>query len=142
VLLDDLCSGTNSSEGAEIARLVISLPPELESPVFMTTHLLTLATRLSEDPPVPTLEFLQVELDENDRPTYAFGSGVAKTSLAHKTAARLGVTRDELVTLIAKKQRGEGLSDEERAARRKAKVGVSDRPPPDRARLKRPARFR
>ena len=142
VLLDELCSGTNPSEGEEIARLVISLLPELESPVFMTTHLLTLATRLSEDPPVQTLEFLQVELDENDRPTYAFVPGVAKTSLAHKTAARLGVTRDELVTLIGKKKRGEGLSDEERAARRRAKAGVSDRPPPDRARMKRPARFR
>jgi DNA mismatch repair protein MutS2 len=142
VLLDELCSGTNPSEGEEIARLVISLLPDLESPVFMTTHLLTLATRLSEEPPVPTLEFLQVELDENDRPTYAFVPGVAKTSLAHKTAARLGVTRDELVTLIAKKKRGEIMGDEERAAKRKARAGTSERPLPDRARLKRPARFR
>jgi DNA mismatch repair protein MutS2 len=141
-LLDELCSGTNPSEGEEIARLVISLLPDLESPVFMTTHLLSLATRLSEDPPVPTLEFLQVELDENDRPTYAFVSGVAKTSLAHKTAARLGVTRDELVTLIAKKKRGEVASDEERAARRKARSGTSERPLADRGRLKRPPRFR
>jgi DNA mismatch repair protein MutS2 len=142
VLLDELCSGTNPSEGEEIARLVISLLPDLESPVFMTTHLLTLATRLSEEPPVPTLEFLQVELDANDRPTYAFVPGVAKTSLAHKTAARLGVTRDELVTLIAKKKRGEVMSEEERLAKRKARAGVSDRPVPDRRGLKRPARFR
>lgn len=142
VLLDELCSGTNPSEGEEIARLVISLLPDLESPVFMTTHLLTLATRLSEDPPVPTLEFLQVELDETDRPTYAFVPGVAKTSLAHKTAARLGVTRDELVTLIGKKKRGEVVSDEERAARRKARMATSERPTADRGRLKRPTRFR
>jgi DNA mismatch repair protein MutS2 len=105
VLLDELCSGTNPSEGEEIARLVISLLPELKSPVFLTTHLLTLATRLIEEPPVPHLEFLQVDLDENERPTYGFIPGVAKTSLAHKTAARLGVTRDELSELIAKKKR-------------------------------------
>lgn len=142
VLLDELCSGTNPSEGEEIARLVISLLPDLESPVFMTTHLLTLATRLSEDPPVPTLEFLQVELDGNDRPTYAFVPGVAKTSLAHKTAARLGVTRDELVTLIANKKRDDVLSDEERMARRKAKAVPMERVMPNRSQLKRPARFR
>lgn len=142
VLLDELCSGTNPSEGEEIARLVISLLPDLESPVFMTTHLLTLATRLSEEPPVPTLEFLQVELDKNERPTYAFVPGVAKTSLAHKTAARLGVTRDELVTLITKKKRGELLTDEDRAAKRRARAAVSERPPVDRKGMKRPARFR
>jgi DNA mismatch repair protein MutS2 len=105
ILLDELCSGTNPSEGEEIARLVISLLPELRSPVFVTTHLLTLASRLAEDPPVPHLEFLQVELDEHERPTYGFNPGVARTSLAHKTAARLGVTRDELLELIAVKKR-------------------------------------
>ncbi|MDI3288069.1 DNA mismatch repair protein [Polyangium sp. 15x6] len=111
VLLDELCSGTNPSEGEEIARLVISLLPELKSPVFLTTHLLTLATHLEEEPPVPHLEFLQVDLDENERPTYGFRPGVAKTSLAHKTAARLGVTRDELAELIAKKKRAESLGE-------------------------------
>jgi len=105
VLLDELCSGTNPSEGEEIARLVISLLPELHSPVFLTTHLLSLATHLSEEPPVPHLQFLQVELDHAERPTYAFLPGVAKTSLAHKTAARLGVTLDELSDLITKKKR-------------------------------------
>ncbi|WP_284720926.1 MutS-related protein [Polyangium sorediatum] len=111
VLLDELCSGTNPSEGEEIARLVISLLPELKSPVFLTTHLLTLATHLEDEPPVPHLEFLQVDLDENERPTYGFRPGVAKTSLAHKTAARLGVTRDELAALIAKKKRAESLGE-------------------------------
>jgi hypothetical protein len=48
---------------------------------------------------------LQVELDEHERPTYGFVPGVARTSLAHKTAARLGVTRDELLALIAEKKR-------------------------------------
>lgn len=105
VLLDELCSGTNPSEGEEIARLVISLLPQLKSQVFVTTHLLTLASGLAEDPPVPQLEFLQVDLDAHERPTYGFVPGVAKTSLAHRTAARLGVTRDELSALIASKQR-------------------------------------
>jgi DNA mismatch repair protein MutS2 len=108
VLLDELCSGTNPSEGEEIARLVISLLPELRSQVLVTTHLLTLAARLLDEPPVPHLEFLQVELDEHERPTYRFVPGVARTSLAHRTAARLGVTRDELLALIAAKRRAAG----------------------------------
>lgn len=106
VLLDELCSGTNPSEGEEIARLVISLLPELGAKVFVTTHLLSFAARLAEERPISGLEFLQVELDEKERPTYGFLPGVAKTSLAHRTAARLGVTREELQELIAKKRRG------------------------------------
>ncbi|MCU0687469.1 MAG: DNA mismatch repair protein [Polyangiaceae bacterium] len=105
VLLDELCSGTNPSEGEEIARLVITLLPELGSQVFITTHLLQFAAGLEADRPAPRLEFLQVELDEHERPTYGFVPGVARTSLAHKTAARLGVTRDELLALIAEKKR-------------------------------------
>jgi len=109
VLLDELCSGTNPSEGEEIARLVISLLPELEAQVFVTTHLLQFAARLAEERPTSRLEFLQVELDAKDLPTYGFVPGVARTSLAHKTAARLGVTRDELLALIASKQRASGV---------------------------------
>jgi DNA mismatch repair protein MutS2 len=107
VLLDELCSGTNPSEGEEIARLVISLLPELGAQAFITTHLLQFAARLAEDRPIPSLEFLQVELDPHERPTYGFVPGVAKTSLAHKTAARLGVTRDELLALIAARKRAQ-----------------------------------
>lgn len=105
VLLDELCSGTNPSEGEEIARLVISLLPELGAQAFVTTHLLQFAARLGEDKPIARLEFLQVELDARERATYGFVPGVARTSLAHKTAARLGVTKDELVALIAAKKR-------------------------------------
>jgi len=105
VLLDELCSGTNPSEGEEIARLVISLLPELEAQVFVTTHLLQFAAHLAEEKPIPRLEFFQVEIDARERPTYAFVPGVAKTSLAEKTAARLGVTRDELLALIAARKR-------------------------------------
>jgi DNA mismatch repair protein MutS2 len=122
VLLDELCSGTNPSEGEEIARLVISLLPELRAQVFVTTHLLSFAARLAEDRPIPRLEFLQVELGERDLPTYGFVPGVARTSLAHRTAARLGVTRDELLGLIAARKRAMGpepralLAEPDRAA--------------------------
>jgi len=108
VLLDELCSGTNPSEGEEIARLVISLLPELGAQVFVTTHLLSFAQHLADDRPIEALELLQVELDARDRPTYGFVPGVAKTSLAQKTAARLGVTKDELSALIAAKKRAAG----------------------------------
>jgi DNA mismatch repair protein MutS2 len=50
------------------------------------------------------MEFLQAAIDERNRPTYAFVPGVAKTSLAAETAARLGVTLEELVTLVARKR--------------------------------------
>ena len=38
-----------------------------------------------------------------ERPTDGYIPGVAKMSLAHKVAARLGVTREELETLVASK---------------------------------------
>jgi DNA mismatch repair protein MutS2 len=104
VVLDELCSGTNPSEGEEIARLVLSLLPELGVQAFVTTHLLAFAARLAAEKPSPLLDFLQVELDAGDRPTYQFVAGVAKTSLAHKTAARLGVTREELLEQIRTKR--------------------------------------
>ena len=106
VVLDELCSGTNPSEGEEIAGLVLSLLPELGVQAFVTTHLLQFAARLAEERRIVGLDFLQVELDEQERPTYRFVPGVAKTSLAQKTAARLGVTRDELLARIAAKRKG------------------------------------
>lgn len=105
VVLDELCSGTNPSEGEEIARLVLSLLPELGVQAFVTTHLLQFAARLSEERLVGGLDFMQVELDAQERPTYRFVPGVARTSLAQKTAARLGVTRDELLARIAAKRK-------------------------------------
>jgi DNA mismatch repair protein MutS2 len=103
VVLDELCSGTNPSEGEEIAALVLSLLPELGVRGFVTTHLLKFADRLAHGPGA-SLEFLQVELDPQERPTYRFAPGVARTSLAHKTAERLGVTREELLQRIAGKR--------------------------------------
>jgi DNA mismatch repair protein MutS2 len=101
ILLDELCSGTNPSEGEEIIRLVISLLPELRPRVYITTHFLQFAARLrAEAGDGPRLRFVQVELDADDCPTYRFRDGVAATSLAHQTAARLGVTREELLALV------------------------------------------
>src|SRR6201999_4359082 len=88
VVIDELCSGTNPSEGEEIARLVLSLLPELGVRAFVTTHLLSFAASLAKESAAEgtgPLEFLQVELDPQERPTYRFMPGVARTSLAHKT---------------------------------------------------------
>jgi DNA mismatch repair protein MutS2 len=105
VVLDELCSGTNPSEGEEIARLVLSLLPELGVQAFVTTHLLQFAAELARSRSIPALEFLQVELDGAERPTYRFVPGVARTSLAQRTAERLGVTRGELVQQIERKRK-------------------------------------
>jgi DNA mismatch repair protein MutS2 len=98
VVLDELCSGTNPSEGEDIFRLVVQLMGELGPAAFVTTHFLAFAQRLAAER--PELQFLQVELDALERPTYAFVPGVATTSLAHKVAARLGVTEDALRALV------------------------------------------
>lgn len=105
VILDEFCSGTNPSEGEEIFYLVLSLLQELRPEVFISTHFLEFTRRLSREDDPLGLAFLQVELDEHQRPTYGVGSGVAQTSLAAQTAARLGVTREELLALIRKNAR-------------------------------------
>ena len=98
VILDELCSGTNPSEGEDIFRLVLGLLPMLRSDAFITTHFLSFASALHQES--PELSFLQVELDTNDEPTFQFVQGVATTSLAHRTAERLGVTQNALVAMI------------------------------------------
>jgi DNA mismatch repair protein MutS2 len=100
VILDELCSGTNPSEGEEIFELVVSSLARLRPQAFITTHFLTFAARLEREQKVDGLRFLQVELDRSHLPTYQFVTGVATTSLAGRAAARLGVTRDELSQLI------------------------------------------
>ena len=102
-ILDELCSGTNPEEGEEIFTNVLSVLPGLRPQLFVSTHFLGLAARLATAPPVATLAFLQVELDAEERPTYRFVPGVASTSLAHKVAERLGVTRADLEALVAAK---------------------------------------
>jgi DNA mismatch repair protein MutS2 len=105
VLVDELCSGTNPSEGEELFRTVVALLGELDPQAFLSTHFLTLAADLERSPPDERLSFLQVELDPKGLPTYQFVPGVAKTSLAYQTAARLGVTRDDLAALVEKAKR-------------------------------------
>jgi DNA mismatch repair protein MutS2 len=104
VLLDELCSGTNPSEGEEIVQVVISLLHRLRPQAMICTHFLQFASRLQAQPPTPDMGFLQVELDAHQKPLYTFVPGVASTSLAAQTAERLGVTREALEALIAKKE--------------------------------------
>jgi len=108
VIMDELCSGTNPSEGEEIFHLVVDLLSELAPQAFITTHFLRFAAELERDRPLPGLGFLQVELDAHNEPTYGFVGGVAKTSFAGKTAERLGVTRDALEALVREKRRDSG----------------------------------
>jgi DNA mismatch repair protein MutS2 len=95
VILDELCAGTNPDEGEEIFRLVVKLLAELGPTAFITTHFLRFAARLEAEKH-PGLVFLKVELDANEDPTFQFVPGVASTSLAHRTALRLGVTEEAL----------------------------------------------
>lgn len=67
---------------------------------FITTHFLAFAARLERERHIEGLRFLQVELGAEQRPTYQFTPGVAQTSLAGHAAARLGVTRDQLLSLV------------------------------------------
>jgi DNA mismatch repair protein MutS2 len=99
IVMDELCSGTNPSEGEQIFDMVLGLFAELRPQVLISTHFLDFAARLaSEDR--PHLHFRQVELGPHDVPTFRFVPGVARTSLAHSTATRLGVTQGELLALV------------------------------------------
>jgi MutS domain V len=100
VLLDELCSGTNPSEGEEIFELVVSMLNQLRPQAFITTHFLAFAGRLEREKKIPDLAFLQVELGPDRRATYQFVPGVATTSLAGHAAERLGVTGEQLLSLI------------------------------------------
>lgn len=104
VILDELCSGTNPSEGEEIFELVVELLEQLAPRAMITTHFLQFAERLARELPVQGLKFIQAELDAGVRPTYQFVPGVATTSLAVQTAERLGVTRDALAALVKQRR--------------------------------------
>ena len=99
VLMDELCSGTNPSEAVEIFLIVLELLSNLNPVAIITTHFLDFGRKLESEPPVESLEFLQVEMD-GERSTYQFAPGVAPTSLATSTARRLGVTLEKLSVLI------------------------------------------
>lgn len=106
VILDELCSGTNPSEAVEIFSMVLRLLSELSPLAFISTHFLDFAQQLRDAPPVPHLEFLQVEMDDTKHSTYQFIPGVATTSMAAGTARRLGVSFEELSALIESRVRG------------------------------------
>jgi DNA mismatch repair protein MutS2 len=110
VLLDELCSGTNPSEGEQIFELVVTMMAQLEPQAFISTHFLAFAERLRQGKKIPNLAFIQVELDEQRRPTYQFVPGVASSSLAAHTAERLGVTGEQLSALIQQNLRVRQLS--------------------------------
>lgn len=100
VLLDELCSGTNPSEGEEIFELVIDMLAKLGPQAFITTHFLAFSARLERERKIAGLRFIQVALGADQQPTYQFVPGVALTSLAGHAAARLGVTAEQLSSLI------------------------------------------
>ncbi len=104
VILDELCSGTNPAEGTEIFATVVKLLGRLETVCFISTHFLDFAQQLEREPPVPVLEFLQVETDDQLASTYQFCPGVAETSLATATAERLGVSFEHLSKLIDRRK--------------------------------------
>lgn len=106
VVVDELCSGTNPAEGEEIFRMVLELLRELHPQAFISTHFLQFAARLAGEGGHPR-SFLQVELDARNLPTYQFTAGVATASLAQQTAARLGVTREELMVLVDRQRRAQ-----------------------------------
>ena len=110
VLLDELCSGTNPSEGEQIFELVVTMLGQLEPQAFITTHFLEFAKRLQRERKIPSLAFIRVELDGQRRPTYQFLPGVADSSLAAHTAERLGVTGEQLSALIQQNLRRRHLS--------------------------------
>jgi DNA mismatch repair protein MutS2 len=110
VILDELCSGTNPSEGEQIFELVVSVLTRLRPQAFITTHFLTFAARLEREHKIADLRFFQVELDQHQQPTYQFLDGVAATSLAQRAAERLGVTGDQLLSLV---ERNVALAEKE-----------------------------
>ena len=115
-ILDELCSGTNPTEGEEIFQLLIELLGELSPAAFISTHFLELAARLARERPVE-LTFLEVELGAAGRATYRFVPGVAKTSLAREVAERLGVTRESLRALLDARKGELGAPQSERDSR-------------------------
>jgi DNA mismatch repair protein MutS2 len=100
VVMDELCSGTNPSEGEALMQLVLEALHQLGPQAFITTHFLDFMARLAACS--RQHRFLQAGLDGHERPTYAFVEGVAQTSLAHLVAERLGVTRHSLCALMAR----------------------------------------
>lgn len=105
VILDELCSGTNPSEATEVFSMVLRLLGPLQPTAFISTHFLDYAQQLYGQPPVDNLDFLQVEMGENQRSTYQFIHGVADSSMATAMAERMGVTFSELSQVLQRRMR-------------------------------------
>ena len=103
VIVDELCSGTNPSEAEALIRFVLELLDRFGPLALITTHFLEFARGMSEQPPIRRMSFIQALLDRRQKPTFQFGPGVASTSLAAQTAARLGVTREDLEAIIERR---------------------------------------
>ncbi len=85
VVLDELCSGTNPSEGIEVFTLVLQLLRRVQPVAYVTTHFLDHARALQQNHAELGLEFLQVQLDDERRSTYQFVDGVAGAELQYGT---------------------------------------------------------
>ena len=114
VVLDELCSGTNPSEGEEIFLLVLSLLEELDARAVVATHFLDFARGLKVESGTTSfplrLAFLQVDARGEAGPTYQFCEGVARTSMAQETARRLGVTDSVLRSLVHRQRQAAGIT--------------------------------
>lgn len=108
VVFDELCSGTNPSEGIEVFGVVLRLLEKMAPMGFICTHFLDYARELEDEPPIAGMRFLQVEVDQAERSTYQFVGGVAETSLAASIAKRLGVTFEEMSEAIDRRVGGGG----------------------------------
>lgn len=103
ILLDELCSGTNPSEAAQIITRALELLVELSPIALITTHFLDLAAELEASAANRGLGFLQVQVDDGDEPTFQFVPGVARTSLAAGTARRLGLDFDRIAEALSRR---------------------------------------
>ena len=103
VLVDELCSGTNPSEGIEVFSLVLRLLEQVRPVAFITTHFLDYARELELQPPIGDLRFLHAQVVDQ-RPTYQFLPGGATTSLATQVAERMGVTFEHISALILQRR--------------------------------------
>ncbi len=128
VILDELCSGTNPAEGTDIFSMVVRLLDRLQTISFISTHFLDFARELRDEQPVKSLEFLQVETDDDLSSTYQFRPGVAETSLAAATADRLGVSFEQLSELIDQRRQaaGKATTDEDKTDEATADEATAD----------------
>jgi DNA mismatch repair protein MutS2 len=128
VILDELCSGTNPSEGVELFAMVLRLLRHVQPTAFVTTHFLDFARTMEREPVIPGLEFLQVEVNEELRSTYQFVAGVADTSLASVTAQRLGVTFERLAASIGRSEEELQRADREEGAEPEEAIRLAPEP--------------